>query len=106
MDYFATPEKKVALNLRVPESLKEQLKLVTELWKVMAEAKGLDPADIDMTYVCLRLLRVGIDGAWAQAGQLAGLDGMPTNEAEMERLKKAILATAKAQATDKPKANR
>jgi hypothetical protein len=94
VDYFELPEKRVALNLKVPESLKEHLRAVVKLWKVMAEARGSDPSDIDLTYVSVRLLKIGVDGAWSQVGAMAGLDGMPKDDEEWARLRKAILKNA------------
>lgn len=94
-DYFDLPEKRVPLNFRVPTSLKEQLQGVMKAWKWMAEARGRDPKDVDLTFVCERLLRGGLDAAWAQMGQSADLDGMPKTEEEWARLRKTIFKAAK-----------
>lgn len=95
VEYFEPPpEKRVPLNFRVPVSLKEHLQAIVDLWKIKAQSAGHDPEGIDMTYVCERLLRVGVDGVWAQEGKIAGLDGAPRNDAEREALKRAILKEA------------
>ena len=90
-DYWkAPPEKRVAVNARLPRSLKLHLEGVQQLWRVMAELEGKDSSTITVTYVIERLLSVGVDGVWAQAGHLAGLQGMPRNPEEWERLRKAL----------------
>lgn len=94
--YYRPPEKRIQLSFRVPESLRDHLDGLVRLWKALAEADGKDPKDIDLTYVCEQLLQVGVDGAWADVGQLAGLQGMPTTEEEWARLTKAIAGRAKA----------
>jgi hypothetical protein len=98
MDYFELPERRVPLNFRVPETLKLHLQAVVRLWKLMAKARGKDAAflkSIDMTHVCERLLKVGVDGVWAKAGEMAGLQGMPTSEDDWDALERAILKAAK-----------
>lgn len=94
--YFEPPEKRVRLNFKVPASLRAKLEAVMRLWKIRAEANGRDPEDIDLTFVCARLLAVGVDGAWAEAGQLAGLSGMPSSEEEWKVLTRAIQKEAQA----------
>lgn len=90
MPYFEPPNKRVALNFKVPEALKANLQALVRLWKIRAEVYNFDPSDIDLTHVCTRLLSVGIDGAWAEAGKMAGLKGMPANEEEWARLSEAL----------------
>jgi hypothetical protein len=90
-DYWkAPPERRVAVNARLPRSLKLHLDAVQQLWRTMAELDGSDPDTVTTTYVIERLLTVGVDGVWAQVGQLAGLQGMPRNPEEWERLRKAL----------------
>lgn len=60
--------KKEALNLRVPESLRAMLNDTVKLWKRLAEARGEDADQIDLTFVCVRLLKVGADTAFVEAG--------------------------------------
>ena len=93
--YSPPPEKRVPLNIRVPGSLKDRLNAIVKLWRVIAEANGHDPDSIDLTFVCERLLQIGDDGVWAQAGRGAGLDGMPRDDEEWDRLVKAIYKDAK-----------
>lgn len=93
--YYRPPEKRVQVSFKVPESLRAHLDGLVRLWKVLAKADGKDPDDIDLTYVCEQLLQVGVDGAWADVGQLAGLTGMPTTEEEWARLIRAIETRAK-----------
>lgn len=95
-DYYRPPSKKVMVHLRMPEDLRDHLDGIVDLWRAMAVAQGHDPDDIDRTHVVERLLRVGVDGVWAQAGAAAGLKGMPTTKEEMERLKASIVAPPKA----------
>lgn len=97
-EYFRLPEKSTHLNLRVPESLKADLLNVVRLWKLMAKAAGAkDEAieDITLTHVCERLLRIGVDGVWAQAGSKAGLSGAPQNDEEWAALARAIASKRK-----------
>ncbi len=93
--YSPPPEKRVPLNIRVPSSLKDRLNAIVKLWRAIAEAHGHDPDAIDLTYVCERLLQIGDDGVWAQAGRQVGLDGMPQSDEEWDRLIKAIYKDAK-----------
>lgn len=90
-EYWRAPERRVAVNLRLPADLKAHLDGVQELWRVLAAADGEDPDLVTFTHVCERLLRVGVDGVWGQVGHSAGLQGMPRNPEEWERLKAAIL---------------
>lgn len=95
MDYFEPPEKRIQLNFRVRASLKAQLQDVVRLWKIMAMARGTEPEDIDLTYVAERLLKVGVEGTWAQVLSFAGLDGMPKTDEDWTKLERAILKAAK-----------
>ncbi len=63
-----TKLKKEPLNLRVPESLRAMLNDTTKLWKMLAEARGEDADQIDLTFVCVRLLKVGADTAFGEVG--------------------------------------
>ena len=101
VDLIDLPERRVPLNFRVPESLKEQLHSVVDLWKIMARARGRDPKPIDMTHVCESLLKIGLDAVWAQVGQMAGLDGMPKSKDEWAALEKAIVKRVKEDAASR-----
>lgn len=100
-DYWqAPPQKRVSLTVRVPKDLKLHLEAVQELWRVLAALDNTDPESVNMTYVVERLLRVGVDGVWAQVGHGAGLSGMPRNPEEWEQLK-AYLRKAKKRSAPK-----
>lgn len=100
-DYFALPEKRVPLSVKVPESLKEDLVQMTRAWVLLAVAKGESEEqakrDINVTYAVERFCRVGIDGAWAQIAALVGADRRPETDAEWDALGKALLKAVKAQ---------
>ncbi len=59
---------KQALNLRAPDSLRAMLNDTVKLWKMLAEANGEDSDLIDLSFVCLRLLKVGADTAFGEFG--------------------------------------
>ncbi len=95
-DYWKPPpEKRVAVNVRLPRDLKLHLEGVQELWRVLASLNGTDPDLVNQTYVIERLLRVGVDGVWGQVGHGAGLSGMPRNKEEWEQLKAYLLKMKK-----------
>ena len=66
--YFEVPDRKVQTAVRLPKSLLEQLDGVVRLWRAMAEARGEGSESVDRAYVINRLLRVGVDGAFAEVG--------------------------------------
>ncbi len=59
-------EKKKMLGIRALPELHEDLKLVVELWKVLATRVGDDPSDVDVTYVATRILNAGVAIAVAE----------------------------------------
>lgn len=61
-------QRKEALNVRVPDSLRAMLNDVVKLWKVYAVARGDPPELIDLSFVCTRLLKQGADTAFADLG--------------------------------------
>lgn len=92
-DYWQTPpQKRETLTVRIPKDLKAHLEGVIELWRALAVIDGSDPEQVNLTYVVERLLRVGVDGVWAQVGEPAGLSGMPRNKEEWELLKASMEA--------------
>lgn len=97
VDFYEPPERKVALNLRVEESLKRGLENVVKMWRALAIARGHDPKIWDVTEVTKRLLRVGIEGAFTEAMALVGLKRLPTTDAEWSALEAAL----EKQATDR-----
>lgn len=91
-EYWQTPpQKRVTLTVRIPKDVKEHLDGVIELWRILAQLDHADPDSVSLTYVVERMLRVGVDGVWAQVGHQAGLDGMPRTPEEWERLKTALM---------------
>lgn len=86
----APPEKREAVNYRFPRDLKANLQAAQELFRVLAVLEGSDPEAVTATYTAERLLRVSLDGLWAQVGAPAGLQGMPRNAEEWEKLKKSL----------------
>lgn len=96
VDYSYAPpskERKVALNLRVEESLRRNLEALLTLWRAVAIARGENPKAWDLTEVIKRLLNIGIDSAFAQIYKSAGLERMPVSEAEWAKFKAALEAT-------------
>ncbi len=85
------PEKRVPLNFKVPEHVRERVEELVELYGLMHEARGKDKKDVDITHVCNDLIEWGIDVAWATIGKKAGIEGMPQNADEWDRLKKALV---------------
>lgn len=74
MSLYEAPDEKIgkgALNLRAPDALRAMLNDTVKLWKKLAIARG-EPQDvvdaIDLTYVCVRLLKVGADQAFGEMG--------------------------------------
>lgn len=95
MELFEPPETRVQLGFKVRTSLKLNLKDVERLWKALAIARGTNPDDIDLTYVCERMLTAGVETAWAQLGHSMGLaGGKPANEEEWAKLERTILKRA------------
>lgn len=103
VDFYEPPERKVALNLRVEESLKRGLENLVKMWRAMAIARGHDPKAWDLTEVSKRLLRVGIEGAFTEALNEVGLKRLPTSDADWQALEAALekqLAEKQAAASD------
>lgn len=94
--YFRIPkkeERRVALNFKVPETLKASLATLQRMWRLKAEAEGASEEeikDIDLTFVCNELLSTGIDGAWEEVGAPAGLTGAPKTDSEWEAFADAL----------------
>lgn len=82
-------EPKVPLNARVPKELRDALVDVVRLWRIYAEQRGDESEGIDLSYVVRRLLRVGIDQAFAEFG------GRPEDEHGWMAIERAISKTMK-----------
>lgn len=112
--YFQPPDKaRVLLGFKVPATLRESLDALVKLWQLRQRleksrsiakdepkrAKMIQAAvdEIDLTYVCNRLLAVGLDGAWGQLLDAAGLERVPATEEEWEQLERHMV-----EETDRP----
>lgn len=91
-DYFQKKERRGAqLNIRMPVSLKAELKELSDIWTDIAkESTGDDEVEVSMADVALPMLRRGIRKAWLKAG------GKPKTAEDLKRAKKH-LAAAKAE---------
>lgn len=89
-EYFEAPERRVQIGVRVDESVKHGLELLIPLWRARAIALGRDPEMVDLAHVVRRLLRVGVEGALAQALKAAGLAQLPGTPDEWKQLEKAL----------------
>ena len=85
--YFENPDRKVQLNLRVPESLIERLDRLVLLWRELADDEA-SAERIDRTFVCVRLLMVGSDGAFGES-----VGGYPKTEEEFQAVLKQAAKT-------------
>jgi hypothetical protein len=98
MRHFHPPQKRVSISFRISAATRERLNDVIRLWRVMAEESGVDPDDVDLSYVCDRLLSGTVDEVWAEALRNAGLQSDPANQAQWAALEHAARArTAKLQ---------
>ena len=93
-DYFEVPEKKEQITSRFSVSGLRAARALVTLWKIKAEIAGADPDDITLSYVLDRLVKVGADGAWAQALAAAGLQAVPDTQDEWGRLKASLYEAA------------
>lgn len=89
-EYFDAPERRVPVSARVDESIKQGIELLIPLWRSRAIALGRDPEMVDQAHVIRRLLRVGVEGALAQALKQAGLKQMPRTPDEWKQLEKSL----------------
>jgi hypothetical protein len=87
MGYYSPHQEQrtAQLTVRLPKGTKEGLEALARLWTHIERVRTGDPeVEITVTDVANRLLRVGLDGAWAEIG------AQPRTEAEWtEVLKKA-----------------
>jgi hypothetical protein len=77
------------LKLRSRQSTKRELEDVARLWRMLAEARGDDAEQIDVSFVIRRIVEAGLAQAFAEYG------GRPTSEAEWERAQSTIARTVK-----------
>lgn len=81
--YYEPDPKEVALSLRLPEELRDDLKLIARVWSRLDEEIGAGKK-VSINEVIVRLLKVGRDGVWAEAG------GRPKDELAETRLVKRL----------------
>lgn len=86
---YIPPEKPWMLRLRSTTAFAEKLKGVVRLWKLTAEARGDDAAQIDMSYVVRRLLEAGVEHSFDEYG------GLPRDEAAWKNVEALIAKTVK-----------
>lgn len=86
---YEPPDRPWELKLRSRQSTKRELEDVARLWRLLAEARGDDAEQIDVSYVIRRIVEAGLSQAFAEYG------GRPTTEAEWEKAKQAISRAAK-----------
>lgn len=91
-EYFLRQGKErraAALNARIPERLKASLELLADYWtKRESVALGDADAEVSLGDVVVRLLSLGVEGAWAEAG-LAPYPDKATVEKLKQRLDKS-----------------
>lgn len=92
MAIFNTTEKEepmIAVGLRLPKSMVEEIEAVVRLWKMFASARGEETRSINPSFVMRKLLRDGQKHAFDEFG------GIPKDEAGWEDLAKAIAKSVK-----------
>jgi hypothetical protein len=100
-NYFQQPDETpdATLNVRVEESTKVGLEALTRFWQMLAITGGTSKSTADktitVTSTARRLLRVGLEGAFAEALKTAGLDAIPRSESDWARLEKALTDIAR-----------
>lgn len=82
MGYFEPQERRTAqITARVPKAVDQGLKDLSRLWTHLEQAKSGDPkAEVSVSDVIVRLLKVGLAGAWAEVG------GQPETEEQWKKL--------------------
>ncbi len=89
--YAPPPDKRVALNVRVPSALKGSVEDIARLWRLMAESEGHDnPQAIDVTYVANRLMSIAVEEVWAQAQDLVGHEGVPRIDVTWKKIEESL----------------
>lgn len=83
-DYFQSAPKERRsdiLHLRVPKRLKGQLKLLAHYWTERSRMQSREAEAVTMADVIIRLLVIGLEGAWAEAGLASEPDKVAVDEA-------------------------
>jgi hypothetical protein len=86
---YSPPDRPWDLKLRSKHSFKDRLEDVVRLWKMMAEARGDDADQIDVSYVIRRILEAGVDQAFAEYG------GQPKSDESWAAVESTIKKTVK-----------
>lgn len=91
LGYYEPPRKREKLNFKVPAEDRESLELLKRAWKLKAELDGLDPSDIDLTYVCATLLHAALEKAWDEIlKDTPGTATLPRSDDDWEIIERAI----------------
>jgi hypothetical protein len=87
--YYAPQERRsAALNARIPSEMKTSLEALARLWTtVERERSGDSEAEVSVTDVVNRLLAIGLEGAWGEAG----MSGPPVDEAGWKQLSAGVI---------------
>ncbi len=84
--YFEPQERRrrtEQITVRIPKPIQESLDKLSKLWTHLERLRTEDPgAEITVSDVVNRLLEIGLEGAWSEAGF------RPKSEAELDELKK------------------
>jgi hypothetical protein len=86
---YIPPAKPWMIKVRSNEEFKADLDDLVRLWKMFAEERGDDAAQIDLSYVIRRLLALGVDGGFAEFG------GQPKSEEDWGTIRSQIKKTVK-----------
>ena len=101
-DYYqplSTERRGDTLNARVPKRLKEQLVKLAQIWEAREQIRQKDK-DVEVTYsdVAVRLLAVGLAGAWEELEVEVDKNGdinLEQFEAKLEELQQQAKSLAK-----------
>jgi hypothetical protein len=82
MGYYEPQERRTQqISARVPKSVKDGVARLSKLWTKMERLRtGDKEVEVTETDVIVRLLSVGLDGAWAEMG------GEPKTDRELDEL--------------------
>ena len=84
--YFEPQERRrrtEQITVRIPKPIHEGLERLSKLWTHLERLRTEDPgAEITISDVVNRLLEVGLEGAWSEAGS------RPKSDEELDELKK------------------
>jgi hypothetical protein len=93
---FSVPDLKKTTSLRMPESLRQRLEAVRDIWTELAKAKGASaPAIklIDNTHVIVALLERQVDEELAQFGGYADTD--EKRAAQLKAVRESVKKSSK-----------